>query len=315
MAYITGSATSYDDLRTALLAACVDAGWSLADGILSWGAAAHVRPYVSASTTLAEGPGLILECGTGKSGSALTDTCTARPRLGRPAANANYVVPAFPVVYHLFTFGSEVMLLMEHDVKKYYYLAFGVSDIPGVAGSGLWAATTAAQRYPASLGGARIGAELGLGGVANSYGSSAGPWWSTVATAISDSANIISVAGSWLVANSLSSATEGRCNAIEGLAPLLGLLPSAWSQEAILLPIRVLQTLAGNKNRVIAEVRNARYTRLDSYEPGQVITLGTERWMVFPFYAKNSAVRDGVAAAGGADHTGTFGWAIRYEGP
>jgi hypothetical protein len=39
--------------------------------------------------------------------------------------------------------------------------------------------------------------------------------------------------------------------------------------------------------------------------------------MVFPWLRKNIAARDGSAAAGATgaiNHTGTFGWAIRYEG-
>lgn len=70
MAYYTGAANNFGDLQTALLTACTANGWTLADGILSKGLA-FVRPYISSTLTITEGPGLLIEGGTGKSGSGI----------------------------------------------------------------------------------------------------------------------------------------------------------------------------------------------------------------------------------------------------
>ena len=67
-----------------------------------------------------------------------------------------------------------------------------------------------------------------------------------------------------------------------------------------------------NKVRLVLEVRNARYMRIGNNDPEQVITLGPDRWKVFPFLRKNASVPDGGSVI---DHSGTFGWAIRYDGP
>ena len=69
---------------------------------------------------------------------------------------------------------------------------------------------------------------------------------------------------------------------------------------------------ASNKVSILAKIENARYLRIDNLQPEQILTFGAEKWMVFPFHKKNSSVRDGGTSI---DHSGTFGWAIRYDGP
>jgi len=60
------------------------------------------------------------------------------------------------------------------------------------------------------------------------------------------------------------------------------------------------------------DLQNARTLRVDNYDPGQIITLGDDQWRIYPFYRKNADQRDGTTSSGG-DHSGTMGWAIRYD--
>ncbi len=60
------------------------------------------------------------------------------------------------------------------------------------------------------------------------------------------------------------------------------------------------------------QFENAKFIRINNYEPEQLIVLGNDKWMVFPFYKKNS---ESLGGTGISDHTGTFGWVIRYDGP
>ena len=96
------------------------------------------------------------------------------------------------------------------------------------------------------------------------------------------------------------------------LVPLISRSPSNWSNEAILLPIEPVLTRSPNKASILAKIENARYLRIENLEPEQVLTLGNDKWMVFPFHKKNSSVPNGGSTI---DHSGTFGWAIRYDGP
>ena len=64
--------------------------------------------------------------------------------------------------------------------------------------------------------------------------------------------------------------------------------------------------------RVVLEVENARYFRLKNHEPEAIIQRGGSQWMVFPWLRKDGTVTGDVDRA---THSGTFGWAVRYEGP
>lgn len=69
------------------------------------------------------------------------------------------------------------------------------------------------------------------------------------------------------------------------------------------------------------EVANARYFRLGLNAARDIITVGRDRWKVYPWYKLNAAdgyydASDSPGSAGGrVGHTGSFGWAIKYTGP
>lgn len=314
MAYLTGSVNSFDDLRQVLIDGCVAAGWTFNSGILSKGAA-FVRPYVNNVHSDEIGSGLLIEPGTGQSGAALTGASGGSQRLG----STNGKVPAivFPAVYFLFTFAlpDEVYLLLRSGPDLYFRICFGVSDIPGIGGSGLWVDGSICQYggyIHSPFGSGSFSESGGLGGRDSSnYIKTTGFWQSSssfMGNSAINAASIIRI-NEWSVGRSI---TLGGCEAITQAYPLLGIAKSSWSAESVLLPIRVLQGMEENKVRLVLEVRNARYMRIGNNDPEQVITLGPDRWKVFPFLRKNASVPDGGFEI---DHSGTFGWAIRYDGP
>lgn len=313
MAYYTGSANSFDDLLTALIDACVDGGWTWADGILSKGGA-YVRPYVSLTRSPTEGAGLLIQGGTGKIGSSLVDGSPVIPRLGNPGNGPYGGSDVFwPATYHisLFTDPDEVFVVLRFNVDYHYWIAFGVSDISGVGGTGLWVAGVT-QRGSASAGQVAFSIEKNRGG--NTYGSRGGGlFWHSTRPAISLCCDTIHVGldgTGWK--GGASDESPGAINGIYQASPHIERMPSAWNSDSPLVPIAVMLWRASSKCSLVASLRNARYIRLDSYEPGQILTLGADRWMVHPFYLKNAAVRDGGSVI---NHSGTFGFAVRYDGP
>ena len=88
--------------------------------------------------------------------------------------------------------------------------------------------------------------------------------------------------------------------------------PNAFNGEAVMAPIQPYVGRGSNMISVVAQLRHARYLRIDYIDPGEIITLGSDRWKAYPHYRKNAAVprgsRDGV-------DSGAFGWAIEYDGP
>lgn len=308
MAYITGSVNSYDELLNILTSACIAAGWSLQDGILVKGAAL-VRPYASVAS-YGKGAGLSLEGGSGRNGSILTGSSDKfRPRLGSPSLD--FPEPNWPCVYHVFCHNSpdEVYAILRHDVDAYYWLSFGISDVPGIGGTGLWMIAISGLAKGTMIGGGvNMSETSGNPDVVNTYGSTSGPWWGTNQIPLSRSIGAI-LLEAWIGCGGIS---YGYVNAVEPLAPLVAHSHSSWNAESVLLPIRVHRGVAERKNLIVLEHRHARYLRIGNLEPEQVITIGVERWKVFPFYRKNTQSPNVVNRA---NHSGTFGWAIRYDGP
>ena len=96
----------------------------------------------------------------------------------------------------------------------------------------------------------------------------------------------------------------------------LFLNPSAWNSEASLLPIRIVKERPSYKSSLILDCENARHFRIDNMAPGDILTLGSDKWKVFPWYRKNSSVpTSNMAPPTNYNHTACLGWAIRYEGP
>ena len=97
---------------------------------------------------------------------------------------------------------------------------------------------------------------------------------------------------------------------IKYMSELITTQPNAFNNEGVLLPIKVIKTRASSKYSQVLQLENARNIRIDNYTPQEIIALGTDEWMVFPWYKKNVSARNG---GGDVTHTGTFGWAIKYE--
>ena len=320
MPLYSGVANTFDDLRTALVDSCVAEGWVWADSILSKGDA-HVRPYVATTTTTTEGPGLIIQGGTGKSDGNLTGASDVRPRLGRPGAWSGYEDITFPVSYnvHVFSGPDEVFLVIKYNVDRFSWLAFGLSDVPGLPGTGLWLAGIARRGYMTSSGtgnGFRITPVLGGGSNDNNIGDSTGVgfFWNsnrrtTNPNARQDCIHANLDGEGWSGAG--NGVEAGALNAIFPVAPMVEYSPSIWAGEAVLLPILAHVWRSSTKCSLVAQVRNARYVRVDNYDPEQIETLGDDAWIIYPFYLKNTTARDGGQAL---SHSGTFGWAIRYDG-
>lgn len=88
-------------------------------------------------------------------------------------------------------------------------------------------------------------------------------------------------------------------------------MPTVHFADSPLLPYNIYLERPENKLSLICQLQHARFVRIDNYEPEQIITLGHERWIIFTFCQKDAQNRNGSSGGWG---TGTFGWAIRYEG-
>lgn len=308
MAYYTGTANSMTALRQALIDSCTSEGWMWDGG----SEVLHKSPLFVRVQVGANDIKLLGRTGMA-SGDAPRDV-----RIGNLlniSGKPTYGI-TFPAVWHSFVFDDEVYFVVNYDVDRYQWCAFGKSSVIGLPGSGMWFAATGGYSTSAHW---DADAPFGItaAGAGGSNKTTGALFWSADATFSAPCRNYFVHSDldghGWYTGN--GSPTDESGPAVAALAPLVGILPNAWNSEAVLLPVRAYKRRPADRLSLILDLVHARHTRVDNYAPGQVITIGSERWMVFPYHKKNVSLRDGSGSNLGIDHTGTFGWAIRYEGP
>jgi len=227
---------------------------------------------------------------------------------------------SFPCNYEVFGFAQEIYLVVNYDVDKYQWMAFGKSTVPGLVNSGGWCGATIGALATSSATDTTcilIGTSFG-GDRTNTVTFAPALFWYTHPN-MGESRNCWVNHGldshGWTWNGAPSSSPIG----IKHITTLLTLQPSLWNTEAVLLPLRAYKERPSYKTSLVADLQFARLVRIDNLSPGDILTIGSDRWKVFPWYKKNVTVRDASGmnplTSTGVSHTGTFGWAIRYEGP
>lgn len=296
MAYYTGVANNLSELHGALVAMCVSNGWAwdAGTGVLSKAGLFSKQLYVYTDATVSavrvHGKSALVE------GFAPNPVCIA--------TNASLPI-TFPVTYYGFVFTNpdEVYLVINYNIDFHQFVSFGQSDRWGLPGTGLWAAGTQnAFDYASGI------TTNSSGNTSASDKTTAGPFFSSS----SYGAMRNYVLHAHLDNDEWGSDANNFRIGIQDVGTLLKQLPNGWNSEAVLLPIRCHKSRPEGFVSIAAELANARYTRNDYYQPRQIVNVGTERWMVFPFFKKDASARNGGT---NVLHSGTWAWAIRYDGP
>lgn len=342
MPHYSGSASSFADLLTALRNACIAEGYTLSGSVLHKGTL-FVDTFVGANPESGGTANSVLyvHVGNGIDGSnQLTDAAPIGPvgmgLLRDPSPATTYTDWDWPVAYdiHIHTAPDEVCMFVNYHASQFFQnVMFGQSPAPGNAGTGNWQSGTlpslgsnSTPRRMDNVGWHPDGGKAGY----HSTGSAAMnpcPFWVTTRVNSFNSTEtrinscmhgaIDSVTGLPIWTDSYGGLEFGGSN--EGLAdaacpqrPLVSLTPNAWNNEALLFPVQVLQKRPELKTSLIGELKHVRVLRINFIAPGYVIEdLLPDRWKVYPVYRKNASAAEPV---GGADHSGTGGIAVRYDG-
>ncbi len=297
MAYYTGQCSSYQHLADILVEKCQAHGWAWQDNILSKDDL-FIKIDVNQTNKSTIGAGICLTGGASKTGMALSNASATTVRLGSP--HTTLLGAIFPAKYHCFVFDDEVYCVAKVAMDRYFYLAFGKSAL--TQATGLWLSTTACyytHTYAVSISDNSGGA----GGAGNP-------------SAVAPFFNRYTFGNNWsnaVICHGYDGTlwSSGTSKAYASFEPLISRLPTAHFSDSPLLPYNIYLERPENKISLIAQFEHARFVRIDNYEPEQILTLGHEKWIVFPFLSKNAQAKNGGSRI---DHTGTFGWAIRYEG-
>lgn len=304
MAYYTGQVNSFLALKDVIENAAVTAaGWQLNSGILSKKAA-----YVQLLSGTYQGyERLQITGGTGQSGESLLGAALWN---GQIAAAAGHPI-VWPAYYHIHVLDGldEVYCVLNHGVDFFQLLAFGISDIPGIGGTGGWFSGSMSSRV--GLSGALT---LSLGVSADS---------------VVAQTNIAQIAALWAV-NSPNPNAQVHCSLDNGAGwlqsgqasgyssipgALITSLPSPLNQAHVLIPVKCVAVRPSGGRTIVVQHHGLRALRLDNVEPGDIVSLGGERWKCYPWAVKDSGNRNGISGYPSRLSSGTFGWAIRYDGP
>lgn len=306
MAYYSGTAASLTALRTALLTHAQADGWVLTGDVLSKGGVFFQIQETATNITC-----------LGCESDAVANPAPNVVSIGRIFERAGQTTReiTFPCSYEIFGFSQEMYLAVNYDTDAYQWMAFGKSTVPGLLGQGGWCGATLGVFGIGTGGEQPIDIHPAGGGYSSGWRlTTAALFWTTFGNGNGSSYNCWVNHGldahGWTYNGAVDDAPIG----IRPISSLLTLQPSIWNSEAVLLPIRCFKARPSFKSSLIADLENARHIRIDNLSPGDILTLGSDKWRVFPWYRKSSSTRDGGGSAG-LNNTGTFGWAIRYEGP
>jgi hypothetical protein len=234
----------------------------------------------------------------------------------------------YPCNWEFHGHAQEVYFIVNFAVDRYQFLAWGKSTVPGLSGVGTWIGATVGQVLDEVTGSTftfttpitifSYGGGFGYSGV---YGYISAALFGTSSAA--DEGGMVTPCYvhhdldgyGWRLEPTSSSPYYplGRqwIATTSNTGPYAQ-QPSAWNAEAVLLPLRCYFRRPSNMLSLIVDCEHARLLRIDNLTPGDVLTLGSDKWKVYPWHRKNTAARN---AGHSVDHTGTFGWAVRYLGP
>lgn len=317
MAYFTGVVNSIGGLQTAIFNACTASGWTLSGTTVSK-APLHMQVDVLSMSGLYGATGLRFRGGTGVSGGAVTGAAPFPSDLGT-VSNAALT---YPLTYHVMTFSNpdEVYVVVNYDADRFQYAAWGRSHL-SLPASGMWFSASLWQLNHTDNDSWEAYFHTANNGPEGSYSYQQPMLFmrsETLAGTLEGGAEGHMLHGldgaSWTTGGPLAPSPS----AMPAGAQMLGMLPNVWNSESVLLPIQLTVPRPSDRKSIVASLRNARYVRVDNHDPGEFITLGPDTWIVFPWLRKSTTERAGMPAGSSspsAVHTGTFGWAIRYEGP
>lgn len=350
MSYTTGTANSFADLLTALRNACIAAGWTLSGDVLHKGTCyAEIKVGDMPDTAATPGQMIYVRMGNGIDVSNnLTDPMTIGLGHGigviRQTYSGAFLDWDWPVSYHVHVHANpdEVFFVVNYrGATIFQHLYFGQSPAPGCGGTGNWSHATVPEPIGTNyhyFSEERIACSPSGLSPSWYYGVrlAAGPFW-VQGRGASNSILEGCLNFQFHGAPDFTDGTPGWSSKYGGFSnggastfgdvnrtvsavvcdtPLLGRTPNAWNNETILCPIQIASPRVDSKTSIVGRLGHIRMCRNDFIEDGGIITLGPDKWKVYPCFKKGTGNRDGYTASNlFVSHSGTVAVAIRYDGP
>lgn len=308
MPYQTGTCSSLADLKTTIEAFAQTNGWTMVNGVLNK-SGVHVK-----FDTPADNVRFLV--GTGDDGlGTLTDVFDHTDDFysggdGLQICNVrNGQTIQYPATYHLISLSNpdNIFCVINYNIEHCQHLAFGNFQKYGTWGGGQYGSATAYDNqstqpsfleYSRVNGAARAGSGAYLFAVEEaSGGSGIDPLPNAVVKCDVDGMTWRAFMESYN--SSQTFRNERSCSAADWSQPFLTQLSTINLQPVMCPPVLSIGR-ADSHYSVAGIMPHVRYLRVDYYNPGDIIEVGAQKWIVFPHTSVT-------------DFNG--GWAIKYDGP
>ena len=132
-----------------------------------------------------------------------------------------------------------------------------------------------------------------------------------------DGVNVSNWLGTWGMYGSPSytNARGGQLYVYPPLTYVLNNGQNSWNNQSPLIALNIYVDTAGIE--LIGTFPHARFINVNNLDVGEVITVGSDQWIVFPWFKNGGSTEFSstgtVSTATHAEYTSYFGWAVRYE--
>lgn len=308
MAWQAGMVSSAADLVAAIRAFAVDHGWTLVGNVLSKGDAYVAITAPSASELRIRGARGGVFSGV--------DQCPRYSRIYLTSWPSSAEIQLFA-----FDGPDTVWCVMRTSATDYMHLGFGMIQKYGTWGGGQW---FHAQHTPSSADGSVC--SLIDGSQQPNYSDAAkecGLFWSPQQRNGWDGAYTENAASSLhcelrgYVWEPPTGPTGIGVHCPTILSPIHKTNPNVFNGQTVLTPFQLFLQNTDGHFMSVGHVGHLRFVRLTNYNPGDVVTIASDRWRVFPWFRKDTAFPLGKQAgySDGSFSTGVLGVAVRYDGP
>lgn len=317
MPYETGTTTSFSDLRTRIHIFLQANGWTLTGNVIHRGNVyAKLRAYAA---------DLLVDGGQGESGGELT--AKTPEDFGRLLAACWGTDISFPCTYHFFVHTNPDLFLcvINYATLNVQWLTFGelakfgtwnggqyfgASYCMTATGEGFWEKrfhNYYCREYNTNTGLTR---PLGIGYF---WAARADDTASTYPSNMNMVCDIDGSPGDWI--DNHGKQPGPRFNGSFFARDTIVNSPNSFNSQTILMPVHVYASRPDAFCSLIGHTEHTRYCNVKHHDIGDILTLGAEKWMVFPHHKKsNDALNDSSQYKNNGE-TGLLGFAVRYDGP
>lgn len=312
MGYETGQTTSYADLQTRIHTFLQANGWTLSGLVIHKGS-------VFARLTANSGDLRV----HGGQGEAAGDLVTPSPGYGRLLTACYGSDVVFPATYHLFVHTNPDLFLcvLNYATLNCQWLTFGeLNKVGNWQGGQYYGASYSSQAADWQLRFYNYYChKYNTNSAANNV-IGLGYFWAGNATKDSDAPGNLHMvcdldgsAGDWVDNHGMQGGINFNGSFLA--RDLVPYGPNTFNSQSTLVPVHIYASRPDAFSSVLGEPWHTRYFNMKHHSLGDIITLGPEKWMVFPHQKKsdNALTNSGTSLTNG--DTGVLGFAVRYDGP